>query len=149
VPKVGLDIDKLAKMMLLLLAVFLLLVSYDAFLREKSVWVEKVDEERTEEVELKGWKKFYLGEKLSNAYIAFGLPRHYLKRGFFKSFVFLAEEGGEKKKLAFDEDIRCKDPDGNEITLRFYEKEPIEERPPEPSEENDISSIRDRIEGKV
>lgn len=142
-------IGKLLKMILPLLILVLLFILYDAFIREKAIWVEKAGEGRTEEVELKGWEKVYLGEKLADKYITFGLPKHYLQRAKLKTHAFLIEEGGEKKRMIFGEDMPpCKDPDEGEVSLRFYEKEPIEEGLTEKKEETKGSSPWDRIEGK-
>ena len=142
-------ISKLLKMVLPLLILVLLLILYDALIRTKTIWIEKIGEGRTEEVELKGWKKTYLGERIADKHITFGLPKHYLQRAKLKTYAFLIEEGGEKKRIIFGEDVQCKDPDGNAITLRFYKEEPIKVGPEKIEEIHEKGSdIFDRIEGK-
>lgn len=147
-PKAGI-MDKLLKMLLPLLILIILFIIYDTFIRSKTIWVEKTDELRAEEIELKGWKKVYLGEKLADKYVTFGLPKHYLQRIRLKGHVVLRDEGGDKNKIIFGEDIKCKDPDGNEVSLRFYENEPIKETIEQIGQEPEAPSIiLDRIEGK-
>lgn len=141
-------IGKLLKAIFPLLIVVLLYVLYDAFIRERTVWVEKIGAGRIKEVKLKGWKKVYMRERIADKYITFGLSKNYLQRARLKNAVFLIKEDGGKDEVVFSEDVQCKDSDGNEFTLRFYKEEPIEGGPGETEEETEGPSPWDRIEGK-
>ncbi len=149
---VGGMINNTFKMILPLLIFILLLILFDALIRVKTIWIEETGEERIKNVNLKGWKKVYLGERLLDEYVDFGLSKHYIQRPWLRNFVLLIEEGGGRNRIVFGEDMPpCKDPDGNKIFLHFYDKEPIIKEGPK-EEEGEIfesrSDIFDRIEGK-
>jgi hypothetical protein len=140
--------NDILKLIFLLLVVVLLFILYDAILREKSVWLEYPAEERTEEAKLKGWNKTYLGEKAANKYIDLKLPDHYIQRERFKNSIFSVQEGEQKTKISFGEDIQYRDTEGNEVILRFHQKQPLETSQEKSQEESDISSPLDDIFGK-
>lgn len=116
---------KVLGILLVLLAVALLAIIFDGLVRTKSIWVEAVAEERIEKADLKGWQKVYLGERLAGRYLNFGLPRHYLRRAWLGSVIYLGEETGNRRRTSgSSEDFPCKDPDGREVVLRFHEQAP-------------------------
>jgi Mg-chelatase subunit ChlD len=108
------------------IVVALLIASY----RVARIHVVRVAEadaspENAVEVELHGWKKVYLGERLSGSYVTLGLPRHYLSLRFWGivgQAILLAEEGGKVRQVNFSEAFSCHDPDGREVSLKFYEE---------------------------
>ena len=142
-------ISKLFKMILPLIILALLFILYDALIKTKTIWIEKIGDDKTKDVQLRGWKKVYLGEKLVEKYITFGLSKHYIRRARLQNTIFLIEEGGGKRAIIPGQDVQCKDVDGDESTLRFYEEEPMK-RSPAGNEElhENGSDIFNRIEGK-
>lgn len=143
--------SNLIGIMVSLLFIILVLTLLDAFIRSKTIWVKKLEDGKTEEIDLKGWKRFYLGEKPSGKY-DFGLPKHFIRRVMFKKSIFIQDEGGEKIFIVFNEDVHRNDVNGNKITLQFSENKPDEEIKIPKNKEDDtgipIPTIWDKIDGK-
>lgn len=106
---------------------------YFGYVRTKSIWVERQNSAEIKGAKIKGWYKTYLGEKEGKRYLPFELPNYHLAFGWWNRNIYLAKIGEKGNRINHSDSFPCQNPEGEEVSLKFHDKEPSERPPAEPA----------------